>query len=201
MRKYLIIIIAVVLTALNINTYGDYVASLVADQEANIASLQRQIDSIEETKQGIVPLMFRMIDSLEQFIKLDVPINLEERLARVDRLRDIMSNSNVTVSEQFRQVIEAYQIENEYGTRIQAYQGEIDNNGTTVTVDFFNLGRTALLALSLDQKNAWVWNNETRSWEVLGDEYLGSVITAVRMARNLVPADLIKLPIRAAKAE
>ncbi|MCP3429092.1 DUF3450 domain-containing protein [Opacimonas viscosa] len=185
----------------NLKVYNDYVASLVADQEANIASLQRQIDSIEETKQGIVPLMFRMIDSLEQFIKLDVPINLEERLARVDRLRDVMSNSNVTVSEQFRQVIEAYQIENEYGTRIQAYQGEIDNNGTTVTVDFFNLGRTALLALSLDQKNAWVWNNETRSWEALGDEYLGSVITAVRMARNLVPADLIKLPIRAAKAE
>ncbi|MET1218109.1 MAG: DUF3450 domain-containing protein [Glaciecola sp.] len=185
----------------NLKVYNDYVASLVADQERNIASLQRQIDSIEETKQGIVPLMFRMIDSLEQFINLDVPINLEERLARVDRLRDVMSNSNVTVSEQFRQVIEAYQIENEYGTRIQSYQGEIDNAGTVVKVDFFNLGRTALLALSLDQKNAWVWNNEERKWESLGSEYLDSVITAVRMAQNLVPADLIKLPIRAAKAE
>ena len=70
-----------------------------------------------------------------------------------------------------------------------------------VKVDFFNLGRTALLALSLDQKNAWVWNNEERKWESLGSEYLDSVITAVRMAQNLVPADLIKLPIRAAKAE
>lgn len=185
----------------NLKVYNDYVASLVADQQRNIDSLQRQIDSIEETKQNIVPLMFRMIDSLEQFVKLDVPINLEERLARVERLRTVMTNSNVTVSEQFRQVIEAYQIENEYGARIQAYQGEIDDNGTTVTVDFFNLGRTALLALSLDQKNAWVWDNQARSWEKLGDEYLGSVITAVRMARNLVPADLIKLPIKAASAE
>ena len=185
----------------NLKVYNDYVASLVADQQRNIDSLQRQIDSIEETKQNIVPLMFRMIDSLEQFVQLDVPINLEERLARIERLRTVMTNSNVTVSEQFRQVIEAYQIENEYGARIQAYQGVIDDNGTQVTVDFFNLGRTALLALSLDQKNAWVWDNDSRTWEQLGDEYLGSVINAVRMARNLVPADLIKLPIKAAAAE
>ncbi len=186
----------------NLKVYNDYVASLVADQERNIASLQSQIDSIEETKQNIVPLMFRMIDSLETFIQLDVPINLDERLARIDRLREIMTNSNVTVSEQFRQVLEAYQIENEYGAKIASYQGDINVDGTNVKVDFFNLGRTALLALSLDQKNAWVWNNESRAWEKLGDEYLSSVVTAVRMANNLVPADLIKLPIRAAsKAE
>jgi hypothetical protein len=183
----------------NLRVYNDYVASLVADQQRNIDSLQNQIDSIEETKQGIVPLMFRMIDALEQFIQLDVPINLDERMARVDRLREVMTNSNVTVSEQFRQVIEAYQIENEYGTRIQSYQGTLQYNGEEVTVDFFNLGRTALLALSLDQSSAWVWNNEARVWEELGGEYLDSVVTAVRMANNLVPADLIKLPIKAAE--
>ena len=99
----------------NLKIYNDYIASLVADQQRGIDSLQRQIDSIEQTKQGIVPLMFRMIDSLEQFIKLDRPIHLEERLERVNRLRDVMANSNVTVSEQFRQVIEAYLVEVEYG--------------------------------------------------------------------------------------
>jgi hypothetical protein len=183
----------------NLKIYNDYLASLVADQNRGIESLQSQIDSIEETKQGIVPLMFRMIDSLEKFIELDVPINLEERRERVARLRDVMSNSDVTVSEQFRQVIEAYLIENEYGTTIQSYQGTIDNAGTEVTVDFFNLGRTALLALSLDQKHAWRWDNESRTWQALGDEYLSSVVDAVKMANKLVPVDLIKLPIKAAE--
>ena len=46
----------------NLKIYNDYIASLVADQQRGIDSLQRQIDSIEQTKQGIVPLMFRMID-------------------------------------------------------------------------------------------------------------------------------------------
>ena len=143
--------------------------------------------------------MYRMIDSLEQFIEIDVPINYEERVARIARLRNVMTNSNVTTSEQFRQVIEAYQIENTYGSSIRSYQGVVSYEGTDVAVNNFNLGRTALLALSLDQKNAWVWDNNTRSWEKLGDEYLNSVVTASRMARKQLPFDLVKLPIQAAE--
>ncbi|WP_395342137.1 DUF3450 domain-containing protein [Ningiella sp. W23] len=183
----------------NLKIYNDYLAGLVADQQRAIDSFQRQIDSIDDIKQKIVPLMYRMIDSLEQFIKLDVPINLEERLARVERLRDLMTRSDVTVSEQFRLVIDAYSIENQYGRTIQSYDGTIDVNGTNVSVDFFNLGRTALMALTLDQQTAYVWDNEQRQWQELGGEYLDSVITAVRMAQGLVPEDLIKLPIKAAE--
>lgn len=183
----------------NLKVYNDYVSTLVEDQQRSIDSLQTQIDGIDGVKRGIVPLMFRMIDSLEQFIDLDVPINLDERKARVERLRDVMANSNVTTSEQFRQVIESYQIENQYGGTIQAYQGTLDFEGTEITVDFFNLGRTALLALSLDGKSAWVWNNDTRAWQQLGAEYINPVVIAVRMAKKLLPADLLKLPIKAAE--
>ena len=183
----------------NLKIYNDYLARLVADQQRVIDSLQRQIDSIEETKQNIVPLMGRMIDSLEKFINLDVPINKKERLDRVERLRDVMGNSSVTVSEQFRQVLDAYSIENEYGNRIQSYEGNIQVAGESVSVEFFNLGRTALLALTLDQQAAWAWDNDKREWEKLGGEYLDSVIQATRMAQGLVPEDLIKLPIKAAE--
>ena len=183
----------------NLKVYNDYVATLVADQQRGIDSLQRQIDGIEGVKRGVVPLMFRMIDSLEKFIELDVPINLEERKARIERLRDVMGNSNVTTSEQFRQVIEAYQVENQYGRNIRSYKGTLNFQGTDIAVDFFNLGRTALLALSLDQKNAWVWDNNARVWQELGDEYLSSVVIAVRMANKLLPPDLLKLPIKAAE--
>ena len=183
----------------NLKVYNDYVATLVADQQRGIDSLQTQIDSIEGVERGIVPLMFRMIDSLEQFIELDIPIQIDERKARVERLRDVMANSNVTVSERFRQVIEAYQIENGYGQFMAPYTGTLDYQGTEITVDFVNLGRTALIALSLDQKNAWVWNNEARAWEELGAEYINPVVIAVRMANKRLPANLLKLPIKAAE--
>jgi hypothetical protein len=183
----------------NLKVYNDYVSTLVTDQQRSIDSLQTQIDGIDGVKRGVVPLMFRMIDSLEKFIALDVPIKLDERKERVERLRDIMANSNVTTSEQFRQVIESYQIENQYGTKIQSYQGTLDYQGTEITVDFFNLGRTALLALSLDQKSAWVWDNDARAWEELGAEYIKPVVDAVRTANKLLPADLLKLPIKASE--
>lgn len=183
----------------NLKVYNDHVARLVADQQEAINSLQRQIDNIDGVKKGVVPLMYKMIDSLEKFVDLDVPVRKQDRLERVQRLRDLMGLSNVTVSEQFRQVLDAYAIELDYGNRIQAYQDELEYNGTTIAVDIFAMGRAALLALSLDQKNAWVWNNEGRSWEELGDEYLGSTIKAVKMARKIEPVNLVKMPIAAAE--
>ena len=83
--------------------YNDHVQALVDDQNATLASLQRQIDGIEETRQGVVPLMYKMIDSLDEFVQLDIPIHREQRERRVERLRDLMTRSNVTDSEKFRQ--------------------------------------------------------------------------------------------------
>ncbi|MBE1299144.1 MAG: DUF3450 family protein [Alteromonadaceae bacterium] len=183
----------------NLKVYNDHVARLVADQQEGINDLQRQIDNIDGVRKGVVPLMYKMIDSLEQFIELDVPINYEQRKARVARLRDLMGMANVTTSEQFRQVLDAFSIELDYGGTIAAYQDEIEFNGTTIAVDKFNLGRAALVALSLDQKSAWVWDNQARQWSELGDEFLSSTIKAVKMARKIEPYNLVKMPIAAAE--
>lgn len=181
--------------------YNDHVQRMVDDQKANIASLERQIAGIDKVKQGVVPLMYKMIDTLETFVKLDVPVNLEARLERIDGLREVMTNSNVTTSEQFRLVLEAYEIEAGYGTIFDAYQGELDLGDRKLTVDFVHMGRIALVAQSLDFKNAWVWNNETRNWDALGDEYLKSITDTIRMARKQLPMDLTKLPVFAAGAK
>ncbi|EKE82853.1 DUF3450 domain-containing protein [Idiomarina xiamenensis] len=183
----------------NLKVYNDHVQSLVDDQERQLASLQKQIDGVERTKQGIVPLMYRMIDSLEDFVKLDIPIHKEQRLARVERLRSIMGNSSVSTSEQFRQIIEAYQAELDYGSGLISYQGNLDVNGEEVAVDFFHLGRVAFLAQSLDLRNAWIYNNETDEWTALEDEYLGPLTTAIRMSRKQTAYDVVKLPIFAAE--
>ena len=182
----------------NQNIYNDHMSRLVADQEEEVASLQEQIDTIEVTRKGVIPLMYKMIDVLEEFTALDVPINMDERKKRIETLREVMEQSNVTVSEQFRLVVEAYMVENEYGTKIRAYTGELEYEGQNITVDFFHLGRIAFVAQSLDQKNAWAWDNTERKWVKLGDEFVRPVTTAIRMARKLVPFDLVKLPIQAA---
>jgi hypothetical protein len=178
----------------NLRVYNNHVQRLVNGQESHITSLQKQINGIEDTKKGLVPLMYKMLDALEAFIELDVPLKLDERKARVERIRDLMSNPKITTSERYRQVLEAYQIENDYGTLIAAYQGEVNGK----TVDVAHIGRTALVAQSLDFKEAWVWDNSQRAWVQLDDEYLKPVRNVMRMARKQVAPDLIKLPIFAA---
>lgn len=181
--------------------YNDHVQRMVDDQKQNITSLQKQIDGIDKIKQGVVPLMYKMIDTLEAFIDLDVPMNIERRKDRLANLRDVMTNSNVTTSEQFRLVLEAYEIEAGYGTIFDAYQAEIDFGGTTLTADFVHMGRIAFVAQSLDGKHSWLWNNENRAWEELGDEYLKPIKDAIAMARKQLPMDLTKLPLFAAGAK
>lgn len=182
-----------------LKVYNDHVQRLVDDQNAQLASLQRQIDGIEDTKQGVIPLMYKMIDALEQFVKLDIPIHRERRLERVERLRDIMANANVTTSEQFRQITEAYQAEMDYGSGLIAYEGKLEFEGEEISVDFFHLGRAALMAQSLDLKNGWIYNKDAGQWEVLEDEYLAPLTKAIRMARKQTAPDLLKLPIYAAE--
>lgn len=181
--------------------YNDHVQRMVNHQQETIDSLQAQIDGIDKIKQGVVPLMYKMIDTLEQFVELDVPIKIDSRKERIEGLREVLTDSNVTTSEQFRLVLEAYEVEAGYGTNFEAYQGEIEVNSGTITVDFVFMGRIALVAQSLDFKHAWVWNNNTRGWEELGEEYLKPVQDTIRMARKMLPYDLTKLPVFAAGAE
>lgn len=180
------------------NVYNKHMQNLVNDQEATMASLQKQIDGIDETKRGVVPLMYKMIDSLDKFIELDVPINLQERKDRVAKLRSIMESADVTTSEKYRQILDAYLIENDYGTKISAYQGKLKLSDRSLNVDFFHLGRVAFVAESLDFEHAWVWDNEKRGWTELDASYIRPITEAIRMARKQTAYDLIKLPIQAA---
>ena len=178
-----------------LKVYNDHLARLVADQNSSIESLNKQIGEIDTTKRNVVPLMYRMIDTLEQFIKADVPFDTEKRLDRVEKLRELMTNASVTTSEKYRQVLEAYLTEKDYSTVVTATQGALNLDGRDITVDFGRVGRIAYVAQSLDLKNAWVWNNSTKQWDKLGDEYLSPITDLIRMARKQKALDLVELPI------
>jgi hypothetical protein len=183
----------------NLKVYNDHVNTLVNDQNSQLASFDKQIGTIEGTKQGIVPLMYKMIDTLEAFIKADMPIDQAKRLERVQRLRDLMGNASVNTSEQYRMVLEAYQIEKDLGTALVTYTDKLNVGGGEKTVNFVYVGRVALLAMSLDEKEAWMWNKSTNQWEALGAEYLDSTKTAIRVAGKQSPPQLLKLPVLAAE--
>lgn len=173
-----------------LNVYNRQLRAIIKDQDKQIGSLEDQIKEIEVTQQGIMPLMERMLATLDQFISLDVPFLLDERQERVANLRVLLLSSDVTISEKFRRVLEAFQIEIEYGRTIEAYRGS-DKKGTVV--DFLRLGRVALYSVALDESEAMVWDKNSNQWLILDSGYIPSLNKGIRIARKQSAPALLDL--------
>ncbi|MCL1049482.1 DUF3450 domain-containing protein [Shewanella abyssi] len=184
----------------SLKSYNDYVAGLVADQEATMKSIQGDINGVDALRQGVVPLMFKMVETLEQFVALDLPFNMETRVARVENLKTILNSAEITLAEKYRLILDAYSIEREYGTTLAVKTGQLQLDGKDVLVDFFNFGRVSLYAMSLDQKSAWMYNGDTKGWDRLEDSNLRELTKGIRIARKQGAPDLFSLPIPAAEA-
>jgi len=185
----------------SIRVYNSQMRELITSQDAELASLQSQLDRIEIVGRSVMPLMSKMVDAYESLVGLDLPFLLDERTERVANLRELMNRSDVTSAEKYRQIMEAYQIENEYGRTIEAYRSMIELGGREVTVDFLRFGRIALVYQTPDGTEAGVWNQETRSWEALDPRYRGAIRDGLRIARKQAAPDLIRLPLPAAGKE
>ena len=180
--------------------YDDQVEKLVASQEQELASIQQQLDGIEATRRGVVPLMGRMVEALARFVSLDLPFLPEERRQRVQSLRELLDRADVSVAEKFRRILEAYQVEMEYGRTLEAYTGEIQTGQGRRSVDFLRVGRMALLYQGLDGRETARWDPRAGKWQPLDERYRRSVRQALRIARRQAPPDLVKLPVPAPEA-
>ena len=111
-----------------------------------------------------------------------------------------MERSDVTASEKFRRVMEAYQIENDYGRTIEAYQGGQSVAGADREVDYLRIGRVGLYYQTLDTQFSGAWDKNARDWVALGNEYRGQIRDGLRIARKQTAPDLLMLPVNAPEA-
>jgi len=179
----------------SLKIYNDNLERVVMDQRAEVVSINEQLAGLEATNRGVVPLMLEMIDMLGMIVENDMPFRLEERRARVQRLRDMMDQADVTASEKYRRVMEAYQGEIEYGRTTEAYAEELPTTGQTV--DFLRVGRTLLIYQSSDQVTTGWFNPESRQYEDLPKRYRLEVKEGLAIARNEKAPDLVMLPVPA----
>jgi hypothetical protein len=181
----------------DLKAYNRVLQDNVNSQLETIASIQSQIDGIDATEKGVIPLMEEMIDSLARFVELDLPFKKEERMNRVNKLQTNMARADFSNSTKYQAILEAYQIEADYGSSVAAYQG-VDEQGNEV--DFIHFGRVALVYQSRDGKLTYRWNKSTKSWEEVDSaEYRTSIKKAIKIARGLATGELIKIPVDAAE--
>ena len=183
----------------SLKKYNDQLQLQVNSQKERIANTQRQLGEIDNTQRSVLPLMQRMIDTLDQFVQLDVPFLIEERTKRVATLKQMMGRADVSSSEKYRRILEAYQIETEYGRTIEAYEGKLGQGDRAKTVEFLRIGRVALLYQTPDGKETAYWDANGKKW-VVDDSYTQDTKQAIRVAKKEGAPDLLWVPVAAPSA-
>ena len=181
----------------SLKTYNNQLEKLTAKQLEAVDSLTEQISSIAETQQNIVPLLLRMIEVLEEFVSLDTPFLKEERVARIELIKNMMDRPDVTQPDKYRRIMEAYQIEMEYGRTIETITDTIQINDTPITVDILRIGRISIFYQTFDGKESGYWDKQDKQWKILSEDYNRSIAQGILIAKKQAPPNLIKLPIPA----
>ncbi|MEX2122468.1 MAG: DUF3450 domain-containing protein [Woeseia sp.] len=176
--------------------YNEQLSAQVQSQSEEIASIQQQLVDIETTNREVQPLMDKMVRALDQFVTLDVPFLIEERTARVNNLKNIMARSDVTISEKYRLILEAYQIELEYGRTLEAYEGVLNAGDNRRTVEFVRLGRISLMYRTLDGSETGYWDAGQKQW-VVDNSYAEAIEQAIRVANQDGAPELLTVPVPA----
>lgn len=180
----------------NTKIYNAQLRKLLINQDEEKVSLKNQIASLKETNEGVVPFMLEMLSTLELMVSKDTPFLAEERDKRVKDLRGVMNRADVSTSEKFRRILEAYQVENEYGRTLEAYRGKLKKDNNEITVDYLRVGRLALMYQTLDQKSQGVWDKKTGTWVSLDDSYRRSITKGLKVARKQTAPELLELPLK-----
>lgn len=179
-----------------LHAYNSRMAAMVEAQQAELDSLQQQLASIEQTQRAVLPLLQQMVTSLESFVALDLPFLPEERNTRINQLHALLDRADVSVAEKYRRVIEAYQIESDYGRSLEAWRGSLEDGDRARTVEFLRLGRVMLYYQSLDGREQGYWDAAGQRWASLPGRYRRALEQGIRIARQQQTPELLRLPMK-----
>jgi hypothetical protein len=173
--------------------YNVQIEQQIRSQEQQIAALEQEIAGLDATAVDVQPMLQRMFDELVQFVASDVPFFKDERDRRIEVLRELMSRVDATASEKFRRLVEAYQIEMEYGRTMSAYKQTLADGREAEMV---RLGRVALMYRTVEGGETGYWDNERREW-VADPDSAAQIEEALGIAKEERAPDLIVVPVPA----
>lgn len=175
--------------------YNARLADMVSAQSEELEALEAQLASIEDTQRELLPLMQRMYESLQQFVALDLPFLPEERAERLAHLDELLKSANVSVAEKYRRLVEAYQIESDYGRTLEAWRGTLGEGDQVRVVNFLRLGRVMLFYQSLDGREQGYWDATQDAWTPLPDGYRRTLEEGLSIARQQQTPVMLRLPL------
>lgn len=184
-----------------LRVYNAQLEKQLANQLKVMNQLDKSIGDITVMERQVQPLILRMLDGLDQFVGLDVPFHAEERQARLEMLRNNQERADISVSEKFRQILEAYKIESEYGRKMDTYEDSLVVAGQEREVNILRVGRVALMYQTKDGVMSGAWDQKQRAWvELDAGQYRSSIRDGIKIAKKQASIGIMKMPVLSPEA-
>lgn len=193
----------------------------VAGAEAQIEHLNSELEGLDEVKDAVAPMIDKMVASISREITADFPFKKDERFARLNRLKALVADENVSVGEKYRNALNVYRIEVNYGQSLEAYKGnhpvsptirqgddrfEKEDDGSIKVSkktlqpveafdgDYLRYGRTALVYLSTDGSDPLRYDLGVGDWVALKGAG-ASIRRAIRISYGEVAPGVVMAPV------
>ena len=167
----------------------------VAALESAIAELERRLDESDRLNAVLADTLNAIVRDLETWVDRDIPFLQGERHKRLENLKNAMAKPDLTGAEKLRRVLEALQVEANYGNTVEMHTSVIQLPGERLSVDLLRLGRVHVFWRTPDGSRVGEFDRATRTWVELPDKYSHNIGTAMEMASRIRPVEITSLPL------
>jgi septal ring factor EnvC (AmiA/AmiB activator) len=167
----------------------------IAGLTESIAELERRMHEARVLENILQDTLDTVMNRLTEFVDQDLPFLTDERDHRIEVLARELARPEVAGAEKLRRLLEALQIETEYGKSVEVEQQEINLDGEPVFADVLRVGRVSLFWQTPDGDRAGTFDRATWEWVELPPSHGRPIGIAIEMASRIRPVQLIELPL------
>ena len=179
-----------------LRVYNAQMRKQIERQEERLKEIDKTMKEAQVMQRQIPPFTRRMLAGIEKSIDLDMPFHLAERKERIAFANAAIDNPTVSPAEGLRQVLETFNVEMEYGRKLDNYKDTIEIEGQQREVNVLRVGRLALVYQSSDESLTGAWDNNTDEWVPLDNSYRNPTRKGLKIANRLATVDMLELPIQ-----
>ncbi|MCS5549081.1 MAG: DUF3450 domain-containing protein [SAR86 cluster bacterium] len=179
-----------------LRVYNAQMRKQIERQEERLKEIDKTMKEAQVMQRQIPPFTRRMLAGIEKSIELDMPFHLAERKERIAFANAAIDNPTVSPAEGLRQVLETFNVEMEYGRKLDNYKDTIEIEGQQREVNVLRVGRLALVYQSSDESLTGAWDNDTDEWVPLDNSYRNPTRKGLKIANRLATVDMLELPIQ-----
>lgn len=179
-----------------LRVYNAQMRKQIERQEERLKEIDKTMKEAQVMQRQIPPFTRRMLAGIEKSIELDMPFHLAERKERIAFANAAIDNPTVSPAEGLRQVLETFNVEMEYGRKLDNYKDTIEIEGQQREVNVLRVGRLALVYQSSDESLTGAWDNNTDEWVPLDNSYRNPTRKGLKIANRLATVDMLELPIQ-----